>query len=45
MSNHVKDKVVVITGGASGFGALVAAKTAALGARVVAGDVDERREV
>ena len=37
---HVEGKVVVITGAAGGFGRLVAAKTAALGARVVAADVD-----
>ena len=41
MSNHVKGKVVVITGAAGGFGRLVAQKTAALGARVVAADVKQ----
>ena len=41
MVNHVNGKVVVITGAAGGFGRLVAQKTAALGARVVASDVDE----
>jgi len=38
--NHVDGKVIVITGAASGFGRLVAQKTAALGARVVCADVD-----
>jgi NADP-dependent 3-hydroxy acid dehydrogenase YdfG len=41
MSNHVEGKVVVITGAAGGFGRLVAQKTAALGARVVAADVKQ----
>jgi NADP-dependent 3-hydroxy acid dehydrogenase YdfG len=39
--NHVDGKVIIITGAASGFGRLVAQKTAALGARVVAADVNE----
>jgi NADP-dependent 3-hydroxy acid dehydrogenase YdfG len=38
---HVKDKVIVVTGAASGFGRLVCAKTAALGARVVCADVND----
>jgi NADP-dependent 3-hydroxy acid dehydrogenase YdfG len=37
---HLTNKVIVITGGAGGFGRLVAAKTAALGARVVVADID-----
>ena len=41
MSNHVDGKVIIITGAAGGFGRLVAQKTAALGARVVASDVNE----
>jgi NADP-dependent 3-hydroxy acid dehydrogenase YdfG len=41
MSNHVDGKVIIITGAASGFGRLVAQKTAALGARVVASDVND----
>jgi NADP-dependent 3-hydroxy acid dehydrogenase YdfG len=39
-SNHVDGKVIIITGAAGGFGRLVAQKTAALGARVVASDVN-----
>ena len=41
MSNHVDGKVIIITGAAGGFGRLVAEKTATLGARVVASDVNE----
>ena len=41
MTDHLKGKVVVITGAASGFGRLIAQMTAARGARVVAADVDE----
>lgn len=40
MTNHVQDKVVLITGAASGFGSLVARMTAELGAQVVAVDVN-----
>jgi NADP-dependent 3-hydroxy acid dehydrogenase YdfG len=40
-TNYVDGKVIVITGAGSGFGRLVAQKTAALGARVVAADIDE----
>ena len=41
MSN-VAGKVVVITGGGSGFGRLVSQKSASLGAKVVAADIDEK---
>ncbi len=41
MSNHIEGKVIVITGGAGGFGRLVSQKTAALGAKVVAADVNQ----
>jgi len=41
MPNHVEGKVIIITGAAGGFGRLVAQKTAALGAKVVASDVNE----
>jgi NADP-dependent 3-hydroxy acid dehydrogenase YdfG len=40
MTDHVKGKVVVVTGAASGFGRLVAQMVAARGAKVVAADVD-----
>ncbi|MBS9533554.1 SDR family oxidoreductase [Mycobacterium sp. M1] len=41
MSQHLQDRVVVITGAAAGFGRLIAEKCAAGGARVVGVDVDE----
>jgi NADP-dependent 3-hydroxy acid dehydrogenase YdfG len=41
MTDHVKDKVIIVTGAASGFGRLVSEKTAAQGAHVVCADVDE----
>jgi len=41
VANHVEGKVIIITGAAGGFGRLVAQKTAALGASVVAADIDE----
>ena len=41
MPKHVEGRVIVITGAGGGFGRLVATKTAALGAKVVASDVDE----
>ncbi|MGA1677035.1 MAG: SDR family oxidoreductase [Pseudomonadales bacterium] len=39
--NHVADKVIIVTGAGSGFGRLVSEKTAALGAAIVAGDINE----
>jgi NADP-dependent 3-hydroxy acid dehydrogenase YdfG len=39
-TNHIADKVIVITGAASGFGRLVSTKVAARGAKVVGGDLD-----
>ena len=38
--DYVRGKVIIVTGAARGFGKLVAAKSAALGAKVVASDVD-----
>ena len=40
MVDHIAERVIMITGAAGGFGRLVAEKTAARGARVVAVDVD-----
>lgn len=40
MSQHLQDKVIVVTGAGSGFGKLIAEKCAAGGARVVGVDVD-----
>ena len=39
--NYVSDKVIVVTGGAGGFGRLLCEKAGALGARIVCADVDE----
>ncbi len=41
MPEHIKDKVIIVTGAANGFGRLVSEKTAAQGAHVVCADVDE----
>jgi NADP-dependent 3-hydroxy acid dehydrogenase YdfG len=41
VGKHISGKSIIITGAAGGFGRLVAQKTAALGARVVASDIDE----
>lgn len=41
MNEHVVDKVIVITGAASGFGRLVSQKAAALGAQVVCADINQ----
>jgi NADP-dependent 3-hydroxy acid dehydrogenase YdfG len=41
VKSHLEGKVIIITGAAGGFGRLVAQKTANLGARVVAADVNE----
>ena len=41
MSNYVEDKVIVVTGAASGFGKLLSEKATAFGACVVAGDINE----
>jgi len=41
MSNNLNDKVIIVTGAASGFGKLVSEKAAALGAKIVASDVNK----
>ncbi|MFU8814318.1 MAG: SDR family oxidoreductase [Pseudomonadales bacterium] len=41
MSNHMTDKVVIVTGAGSGFGRLVSEKAAALGAHLVCADISE----
>jgi NADP-dependent 3-hydroxy acid dehydrogenase YdfG len=40
-TNHITDKVIVITGAGSGFGKLVAEMTSAAGAKVVGADINE----
>jgi NADP-dependent 3-hydroxy acid dehydrogenase YdfG len=41
LSDHVRDKVIVLTGAGSGFGRALATMAAARGAKVVGGDVNE----
>lgn len=41
--NHVSGKVLIVTGGAGGFGRLLCEKAAAKGARIVCADIDEAR--
>lgn len=41
MTDYVRGKSIVITGGGGGFGKLVAQKAAARGARVTLGDIDQ----
>ncbi|KPF88651.1 short-chain dehydrogenase [Novosphingobium sp. AAP83] len=40
MTNHIAGKSIVITGAGGGFGRLVAQKAAALGAKIICGDID-----
>jgi NADP-dependent 3-hydroxy acid dehydrogenase YdfG len=41
MTNYLQDKVIIVTGAAAGFGKLVSQRAAALGARIVAADIDQ----
>ncbi len=41
MSDYIRDKVIVVTGAAGGFGRLISLKAAALGARLVCADINE----
>ena len=40
MTNYLTDKVIIVTGAAAGFGKLVSQRAAALGAKIVASDID-----
>ncbi len=40
MTQHIRDKVIVVTGAASGFGRLVSEKAAAMSARLVVADIN-----
>ncbi len=40
MSDHIKDKVIVLTGAGGGFGRLIGIKAASLGARLVCADIN-----
>ena len=39
--NYVEGKSIIVTGAAGGFGKLVSAKAAALGAKVTCADIDQ----
>ena len=41
MANNIENKVIVVTGAASGFGKLIAIKAAALGAKLACADINE----
>ena len=41
MTNHIKGKVIIVTGAASGFGRLISTKAAALGANIVCADINQ----
>jgi NADP-dependent 3-hydroxy acid dehydrogenase YdfG len=40
MSDHIQDKVIVLTGAGGGFGRLISLKAASLGARLVCADIN-----
>jgi NADP-dependent 3-hydroxy acid dehydrogenase YdfG len=40
MGEHIRDKVIVVTGAGGGFGRLISLKAAAVGARLVCADID-----
>jgi len=40
MNDHIRDKVIVVTGAGGGFGRLISLKAAALRARLVCADID-----
>ncbi|MCX2979584.1 SDR family NAD(P)-dependent oxidoreductase [Halieaceae bacterium IMCC14734] len=40
MTNYLTDKVIIVTGAAAGFGKLVSERAAAMGAKIVASDID-----
>lgn len=40
--NYVDDKVIIITGAASGFGKIISQKTAAMGAKVICADINKQ---
>ena len=42
MTNHLKDKVVIVTGAAAGFGEILSRKISAMSAKIVAGDINTK---
>ena len=42
MTNYLKDKVVIVTGAAAGFGKILSRKISAMSAKIVAGDIDQK---
>ena len=42
MNNYLKDKVVIVTGAAAGFGEILSRKISAMGAKIVAADIDQK---
>ena len=41
--NHIRDKVIVVTGAANGFGRLICKKASLLGAKIMAADINEKK--
>lgn len=41
MKNYIQDKVIIITGAASGFGRVLSRRTAEMGAKVICADINE----
>ena len=42
MNNYLKDKVVIVTGAAAGFGEILSRKISAMSAKIVAADIDQK---
>ena len=42
MPNYLKGKVIIVTGAAAGFGEILSRKISAMGAKIVAADVDQK---
>ena len=42
MPNYLKGKVIIVTGAAAGFGEILSRKISAMGARIVAADIDQK---
>ena len=42
MTNYLKGKVIIVTGAAAGFGEILSRKISAMGAKIVAADIDQK---